>query len=118
MATKKKPSAAQLAARAKFAAAARAGTLRKKSSRKNAAPKKRAANPAKKAAVKKNPIHPRAKSATRKVVHFDYLVQTGDSASGPWRVCAGFIISDDATEYAKALHKVMPGVHIRVVDNE
>lgn len=59
---KKKPSAAQIAARKRFAAAAKAGTLRK-GSRLSKAPMKHARNPAPR---KRNPIRPTAGAAALK----------------------------------------------------
>lgn len=78
---KKKPSAAQLAARAKFAAAAKAGTLRK--------------NPIKRVARKTNPIKPASKTG--------YIVSF--IANGERKKLGHFATKTEANRVARDYHQ-------------
>lgn len=118
MATKK-PSAAQVRARKLFAERAKAGTLKKSVKRPSQATGKK---PTKRPVAHReksvpgyfaNPVHAPAKRAVLKT--FDYYVET--SLTGErYILVAGFIQRQDAEDYAHALAKVMPGMHIRVVE--
>jgi len=113
MATKKKPTAAQLAARKLFAARAKAGTLNKKRSpsrdysRDAAVEREEAAlRIAKKhAARKKNPA-PKVKRVTvRAKAERDphlYIVWTTDSLGNPYNDIAKFRKISDAKNYAQS----------------
>lgn len=111
------PSAAQLRARAKFAAAARAGTLKRKP--RAAAKKPRKANPVgvKKTTPKKNPIG--VKKTTPRRVNptptYPYRVDVKTSADGLWKNLATFTKPKNAKEYANAYYKANPDCFVRVI---
>lgn len=95
--SKKKPSAAQLAARAKFAAAARAGTLGKK---RKAAKKKAAA--VKKAPARKVARKTTAKRAAPRQTDVRVAKQKGYAVMCAGKLLAVFPALTGAKEYAQA----------------
>lgn len=139
-ATKKKPTAKQLAARKLFAQRAKAGMLKKNPKRPSQATGKKPTarlvdrrersipgyfpNPAprKTAKRKKNPVVAGIKKAgavqraIAKVQQFRYHVITSMTETGKRTTVAGFILAKSAEEYAHALHAQMPGLWVRVED--
>lgn len=131
--TKKKPSAAQLRARALFVKRVKSGEFARKTARKNPAAKKRAPTkrkgPAKinstsqatgraptkrlkarrasntKAGYFPNPRHLPSRTRNNPGVGLKFKVQHASNAAGPWATIASFARKEPATEYAKALSK-------------
>ncbi|MBK9497441.1 MAG: hypothetical protein IPO08_23545 [Xanthomonadales bacterium] len=132
MATKK-PSAAQLAARKKFAAMAKSGALAKA---RKAAPKKPISRPSQATGKKPsprlkarreksipgyfaNPISSEVRKTKRAPSPFQYVVENAPSdLDSLYKPVAGFVNFGDAKAYAYSLHKDMPGLFIRVVEVE
>lgn len=105
----KAPSAAQLAARKKFAAAARAGTLK---AGKRAKPARKRAKPARKVVAtcsvrKSNPIGQRV----------TYKVQARNAARSIWQTVVTTHSEKEARATAKMLHGAYPSRAYRVIDN-
>lgn len=135
MATKK-PTAAQLAARQRFAEMARSGAFKKKAT-------KRKANPLTRVKVNSPPqrggeLTPRLvkrRKATKKAPpgyyanpatfardksvrapDLPYVVQRWNASAGDWGSLASFAMVDYATQWAKAYHRKFPSTTVRVVD--
>jgi hypothetical protein len=105
---KKKPSAAQIAARKLFAQRAKAGTLRKAPAKRKKNPVKKAVavkrNPVKKAAtVKRNPVK-RGPSFRNHVTGLEYRVRLVSNGQ-PGHLLAAFDTKALATEYGHAYVK-------------
>ena len=94
--------AKQIAWRKKFAAMAKAGTLKKS---------------AKKTTRKSNPVAASAKGDANKRSPYTYDVQRWGASSGTWTNIAGFDYQEDAIKYAKQMARENKAWTVRVVDN-
>ena len=105
MATKK-PSAAQIAARKRFAEMARAGVFTRKAGTLARKAVKRVANPKRHNPV---PVIPAPHDSEPLHAIFSYYVQFFNSVSGLWRTVAAFAVESEAFQYAKAYAKTSRG---------
>lgn len=123
MATKK-PTAAQLAARQRFAEMARSGAFKKKATKRKANPLQRVKLNSPSMATGEAPskrLKKRRKATASAPAgyyanpspRFYAFVQR--AIGSQWETIAGFVYAADATEYAKAYHRVQPNQAVRVI---
>lgn len=68
---------------------------------------------------KKNPLVKDIAKVGRIISHFPFIVmscQTNSPKESDWKIGGGFKIKSEAVTYANALHAVMPGMYVKVVD--
>lgn len=127
MATSKKPSAAQLAARKKFSDTMKAGGFAKKRAAKKTVSKKRVAkkNPivlisdtpkkaARKTVRKANPV--KKMVVSKKHAILPYCVEYKETEAGKWEAHSRFKYKEDAKESAYSLAEEYPEFIIRVMN--
>lgn len=105
---KKKPSAAQVAARKLFVARVKAGEFSK------GKPKRKTAVKKKIVAVKKNPIQKNVE-VSKKPANFPYVVQYKNTGTGNWNTHGAFKQLEVAKDTAQTLHIKYPKLTIRVM---